>query len=83
VNLFQFLVIKTLDPVSIRIRIGIQPKMLDKDPDPDSVNPDPKHWERQFLSPLVGPFRGLRQAPNIHSTLLSGAATPPSSSNTL
>jgi hypothetical protein len=34
---------KTLDPNWIRILIGIQPKMLD--PDPDSVNLDSKHWE--------------------------------------
>jgi hypothetical protein len=39
---FQFLVIKALDPVwiRIRIRIGIQPKMLD--PDPDELNADPQ-----------------------------------------
>jgi hypothetical protein len=36
---FQFLVIKTLDPDSIRIRIGIKPKMLD----PYKMNRDPKH----------------------------------------
>jgi hypothetical protein len=30
-NFFQFLVIKALDPDWIRIRIGIQPKMLDPD----------------------------------------------------
>jgi hypothetical protein len=43
VNFFEFLVIKTLDPywIRIRIRIGIQPKLLD--PDPDSMEPDPKH----------------------------------------
>jgi hypothetical protein len=40
VNFSQFLPIETLDPDWIRIRIGIQPKMLD--PDPDSMNPDPK-----------------------------------------
>jgi hypothetical protein len=34
VNLLQFLVIKTLDPYWIRIRIGIQPRMLD----PDQMN---------------------------------------------
>jgi hypothetical protein len=39
VNYFHFLV-KTLDPGWIRI--GIQPKMLD--PDPESMNPNPKHW---------------------------------------
>jgi hypothetical protein len=44
VNFVQFLVIKTLDPywILIRIWIGIQPKMLD--PEPDSMNPDPEHW---------------------------------------
>jgi hypothetical protein len=35
---FQFLVIKALDPDWIRI--GIQPKMLD--PDPDEMNADPQ-----------------------------------------
>jgi hypothetical protein len=38
VNLFQFLVIKTLDPYWIWI--GIQPRMLD----PDQMITDPKHW---------------------------------------
>jgi hypothetical protein len=32
-NFVQFLVIKTLDPDWIRIRSGIQPKVLDPDPD--------------------------------------------------
>jgi hypothetical protein len=27
---------------STRIRLGFQPKLLD--PDPESMNPDPKHW---------------------------------------
>jgi hypothetical protein len=27
--------------------MGIQPKMLD--PDPESMNPDPKHWEGGHL----------------------------------
>jgi len=36
----QFLVIKALDPDWIRIRIGVQPKMLD--PDPDEMNADPQ-----------------------------------------
>jgi hypothetical protein len=40
VNIFQFLFIKTLHPDWIRIRIGIQPEMLDL----DSMNTDPKHW---------------------------------------
>jgi hypothetical protein len=35
------LTIKTLDPQWIRIRICFQPKMLD--PDPEFMNPDPKH----------------------------------------
>jgi hypothetical protein len=34
------LFIKALDPYWIRIRIGIQPKMLD--PDPDEMNADPQ-----------------------------------------
>ncbi len=38
----QFLVIKALDPDWIRIRIGIQPKMLDQDP--DEINADPQPW---------------------------------------
>jgi hypothetical protein len=41
VNFFQYLVITTLDPVWIRIRIGIQPKMLDPDPH-NQINTDPK-----------------------------------------
>jgi hypothetical protein len=42
VNLFQFLVIKTLDPDWIRI--DIQPKMLD--PDPYQMNTDPQPWKK-------------------------------------
>jgi hypothetical protein len=38
----KFLVIKALDPDWIRIRIGIHPKMLDPDPDPDEMNADPQ-----------------------------------------
>ncbi len=41
-NFFQFLIIKTLNPDWIRIRIGIQPKMLD--PDPYQMNADPQPW---------------------------------------
>jgi hypothetical protein len=37
-----FAIFLTSKPWS-RIRIGIQPKMLDPDPDPESINPDPKH----------------------------------------
>jgi hypothetical protein len=33
------MVINPLDPD------GFQPKILDPDPVPDSMNPDPKHWE--------------------------------------
>jgi hypothetical protein len=36
------LVIKALDPDWIQIRIGIQPKMLAPDPDPDEMNADPQ-----------------------------------------
>ncbi len=36
------MVIKALDQDWIRIRIGIQPKMLD--PDPDEMNADPQPW---------------------------------------
>ncbi len=31
----------------IRIRIGIQPKMLD--PNPESINPDSKHWKKTMF----------------------------------
>ncbi len=37
---FQFLLIKALDPDWIRIRTGVQPKMLD--PDPNEMNADPQ-----------------------------------------
>jgi hypothetical protein len=40
---FQFLVIKPW------IRIGIQPKMLD--PDPDQMNTDPKQWNALSIAP--------------------------------
>jgi hypothetical protein len=39
---FQFLVIKALDPDWIRI--GVQPNMLDPDPDPDEMNAYPQPW---------------------------------------
>jgi hypothetical protein len=32
------------DPYWIRIRIGIQPKILKLDPDPDEMNADPQPW---------------------------------------
>jgi hypothetical protein len=38
------LVIKTLDPDWVLIRIDIQPKRLDQDPDQYQMNTDPKHW---------------------------------------
>jgi hypothetical protein len=41
------LVIKALDPDWIRIRIGIQPKMLELDP--DKMNADPKPWRRTLI----------------------------------
>jgi hypothetical protein len=46
-NFFQFWVIKTLDPDWFRIRIGIEPKILD--PDPYKMNTDPKPWYIQYL----------------------------------
>ncbi len=48
---FSTSVINTLDAdwIQIRIRFGIQPKMLD--PDPESMNPDPKHWVQITLKP--------------------------------
>jgi hypothetical protein len=41
VNLFQFLAINILDPD----RYHIQPKMLVQDQNPESMNPDLKHWK--------------------------------------
>ncbi len=38
------MVIIALDPDWIRIRIGIQPNMVDPDPDPDEMNADPRPW---------------------------------------
>ncbi len=38
--------IKTLDPdlgIQIRIRIDIEPRMVDPDLDPESMKPDPQH----------------------------------------
>ena len=35
---------KTLNPEWIRIRIGIQPKMLDPDPDEMNADPQPCQW---------------------------------------
>ncbi len=49
-------VIKTHDPDWIRIRIGIQPKMLD--PHPDSINLGPKHCKNRYL--LSDPAKNLR-----------------------
>jgi hypothetical protein len=34
----------------IRIRIGIQPKMLDPDPESMNPDPDPKHWLKISLA---------------------------------
>jgi hypothetical protein len=46
------LVIKTLDPDWIQIGIGMQPKMLD--PDPDQINTDPKHcYGENYLQDLA------------------------------
>jgi hypothetical protein len=38
------LVIKALDPDWMRIRISIQPKMLEVDPDPDEMNAVLQPW---------------------------------------
>jgi hypothetical protein len=45
--IFHFLVIKALDPDPywIRIRIGVQPKMLD----PDEMNADPQPWFKNTI----------------------------------
>jgi hypothetical protein len=43
------LVIKALDLDWIRIQIGIQPKMLELDPDPDEMNADPQPCIIPFL----------------------------------
>jgi hypothetical protein len=40
---FPYLAAKTRDPDWIRIRNGFEPKMLDLDLDPVSMNQDPKH----------------------------------------
>jgi hypothetical protein len=45
------MVIKALDPYWIRIRIGIQPKMLD--PDPDEMNADPQPWGQEEVCILT------------------------------
>ncbi len=46
---FQFLVIKALDPDWIRI--GVQPYMLD--PDPDEMNADPQPWNKDSLDRIL------------------------------
>ncbi len=57
VNFLKFLVFKTpesgLDPYTywIRIRIGIQPKMLD--PDPYQMNADPQPWLKTIQINLI------------------------------
>ncbi len=52
---FQFLVIKALDPDWIRI--GIQPKMLD--PDPDEMNADPHPFRGSGINILDCISEGL------------------------
>ncbi len=51
------MVIKTLDPDPELDRIGMQPKMVDADPDPESMNPEPKHTTK--------PVKGLPPPPPI------------------
>jgi hypothetical protein len=41
------MVIKAQDPYWIQIRIGIQPKMLELDPDRDEINADPQPCLKQ------------------------------------
>ncbi len=54
VSFFQILVNKALNPVWIRIRIGIQSKMLD----PDEMNADP-HSATLVPDPGAGSFLTL------------------------
>jgi hypothetical protein len=70
-NFFLFLVIKALDPDWIRI--GLQPQMLD--PDPDQMNADPKPWLKS--SPLNGTscvLNGTSCVLNGTSCLLNGTS---------
>ncbi len=55
-SFFQFLFIIALDPDWIQIRIGIQPKMLD--PDPDEMNADPQPCQRESFI-LYLPYQSL------------------------
>ncbi len=48
-NVFNFWSLKPW----IRIRIGIQPKMLDLDLDPDEMNADPQPWFLQLYVTLI------------------------------
>ncbi len=54
------MVIKALDPDWIRIRIGIQPKMLD--PDPDEMNADPKPCFKLSPGVVFGALGGCEYA---------------------
>jgi hypothetical protein len=56
-NFFQFLFIKALDPDWIRILIGVQPKMLDADPDPDEMNADPQSCRQRVGLEIRGTAR--------------------------
>ncbi len=38
-----------MDPDPYWIRIGIRPKMLELDPDPDEMNADPQPWMERNL----------------------------------
>jgi hypothetical protein len=63
---FQFLVIKALDPDWIRIRIGIQPKMLD----PDEMNAD------QQPCLIVFSTDAGKGSPQLNNALLPHTAWP-------
>ncbi len=54
------MVIKALDPDWIRIRIGIQPKMLD--PDPDEINADPQPWPQLSRKHQIQGKRGTNRS---------------------
>ncbi len=57
------------DPYWIRIRIGIQPKMLD--PDPDEMNADPQPWFNMWR--VENPPTGLAENTPLHTHKKSGS----------
>jgi hypothetical protein len=69
-NFFQFLVIKALVPDWIRI--GIQPKMLD--PDPDEMNADPQPYLEDHLLPGLQRREPVPHGVQPQAELLTGEA---------